>query len=67
MDTRPCRGDAVDTWLQRWSGKSGVYAALVDEMIIDYRLHADTGTALDREVERPPKVPLDRNPWPWEK
>ena len=61
------RGDAVDLWLQRWGEKSGVYHALIDEMLADYRLHALTSTPLDREVELPPSVSPDHGPWPWER
>lgn len=67
MTDKPCRGDAVDLWLESWGAKSGVYHALVDEMLTDYRLHADTSTPLEHEVELPPSVPEHRNPWPWEK
>jgi hypothetical protein len=70
MTDKPCRGDSVDRWLESWGAKSGVYHALVDEMLTDYRLHADTSTPLEREVELPSvtlAVPEDRHPWPWEK
>ncbi len=51
----PRRGDAVDRWLKEWrddfKGFNGddVWAVL-DDMLDDYRLHADTGTALDADV-----------------
>lgn len=63
----PSHGDAVDLWMQRWRDKAGMYGALVTEMLADYRLHALTSTPLDREVELPPSVPENRNPWPWER
>lgn len=52
------RGDAVEAWLRRdrdalladsadWAQQA---AAVVDDLLEDYRLHADTGTPLDAEV-----------------
>lgn len=55
----PRRDDDVDRWLKRTrdsllalgSGRDTVLAAqAVDDLLNDYRLHADTGTPLDAEV-----------------
>lgn len=55
---RARRGDDVEAWLKRdrdalladsadWAQQA---AAVVDDLLEDYRLHADTGTPLDAEV-----------------
>jgi hypothetical protein len=52
------RDDDVDRWLKRWRDVQGDPAehaydpfwGLLDQMLDDYRLHADTGTPLDAEV-----------------
>lgn len=53
----PRRGDEVERWLLGWRDSLSdlTYAereakATIDDMIDDYRLHADTGTPLDTEV-----------------
>jgi hypothetical protein len=50
----PCRGDQVDRWLQAkldaWTGGTDAIWHLLDDLLKDYRLHADTGTSLDAEV-----------------
>lgn len=57
----PQRGDAVETWIKSWRdeyaaakdhhdfGGHDAYWAL-DQMLDDYRLHADTGMPIDQEV-----------------
>jgi hypothetical protein len=48
----PARGDNVEAWLKRARdayspyGKEGDYFRLLDDLLDDYRLHADTGTPL---------------------
>lgn len=50
------RGDDVEAWLKRWRNRhpnKGVWAAAwhaIDNMLDDYRLHADTGTPLGEDV-----------------
>lgn len=56
--TRPRRGDEVEAWIKRardsyWRGEG--YADVdawnaLDNLLDDYRLHADTGTSLDTEA-----------------
>ena len=55
----PERGDQVDRWLKKWrdSFPQGVQGTshgwhVVDDILNDYREHADTGTPLDAEIER---------------
>ena len=51
---RPSRGDDVETWLKRhrdaWTGGTDAAWHAVDDLLEEYRLHADTGTPLDAEV-----------------
>lgn len=48
------RGDVVEQWLKNqrdaYNEDSQAWIAL-DDALDSYRLHADTGTALDEEVE----------------
>lgn len=50
---QPRRGDQIEQWLKahrdRREERDGVWWYL-DEMLDDYRLHADTGTPLDQHV-----------------
>ncbi len=55
---QPRRGDDVEAWLKsdrdallaEKSPWASLAAAVVDDLLEDYRLHADTGTPLDVEV-----------------
>jgi len=48
---RPRRGDDVDRWLKAWRDLHAAHAwHVVDALLDDYRLHADTGTPLDAEA-----------------
>lgn len=58
---RACRDDDVDQWLRRTrdsllalgNGRDTVLAAqAVDDLLNDYRLHADEGTPLDAEASQ---------------
>lgn len=49
----PQRGDAIEVWLKSWRdrhqrGFPSWYS--LDDVLDDYRIHADTGTPLDQEV-----------------
>jgi hypothetical protein len=50
----PCRGNDVEKWIKHfrdsYNRNSGVWIAL-DDLLDDYRLHADLGAPLDRYVE----------------
>jgi hypothetical protein len=54
----PHRGDEVERWLTGWrdafpADGLGVHLIVwqtIDDMVEDYRVHADTGTPLDAEV-----------------
>jgi len=49
----PRRGDAVEAWLLRWRDEmdpGSEAMSILDGMLDDYRLHADTGTPLNEEV-----------------
>ena len=54
MDGTPERDDLVATWLKKWRDtyrtEKETYVA-IDDMLEAYRLHADTGTPLDEEVQ----------------
>ena len=55
-DLRPERGDVVEAWLKRWRDDFHPHSYgwhLVDGLLYDYRLHADTGTLLSEDVEMP--------------
>jgi len=51
----PRRGDEVEAWIKRFRdsysdhGWEDEWAAL-DDLLDDYRLHADTGTSLSQDV-----------------
>jgi hypothetical protein len=50
---RPRRGDDVEAWLKRWRDEmdpGSEAVSILDGMLDDYRLRADTGTLLDAEV-----------------
>lgn len=50
----PKRDDDVDRWLKKWRDQfTAINSAyqILDDMLDDYRLHADTGTPLDAEVQ----------------
>lgn len=58
---QPHRGSDVEAWIKRHRDEHGNLSAnyptdewrAIDNMLDDYREHADTGTPLDREVEGP--------------
>lgn len=54
MNGSPARGDVVDRWLQAkrdgWKGGPDAAWHMVDDLLKDYRAHADAGAALDEEV-----------------
>jgi hypothetical protein len=58
MTALPERGDAVDLWLKAarddWAGDMGDPRPpqwfVIDHLLDDYRLHADTGTPLDQHA-----------------
>jgi hypothetical protein len=50
----PERGDAVERWLKTFRDQQSPVSDewhTADWLLDDYRLHADTGTPLDAEVE----------------
>jgi hypothetical protein len=50
----PERGDAVERWLKRFRDEHANDTPtwqVADWLLDDYRLHADTGTPLDAEVQ----------------
>jgi hypothetical protein len=56
MMANPERHDDVDRWIkryrdnwERWGGRTAEWYAL-DDLLDDYRRHADTGTPLDQDV-----------------
>jgi len=57
---RPMRGSDIDVWIKRWrdsfresdGSRTGVWYAL-DDLLDNYREHADTGTPLVDEVQGP--------------
>lgn len=49
MSHQPKRDDDVITWLLKWRDEysaSDIRYHVIDDMVDDYRLHADTGTSL---------------------
>lgn len=50
----PVRGDDVETWLRVWRGRYGQQYLdafqVIDALLDDYRLHADTGASLYETV-----------------
>lgn len=54
---QPERGDAVEAWIKRHRDSYGSQVddawRVLDDLLDDYREHADTGTPLDREVQGP--------------
>ena len=55
MEHQPRRGDDVATWLKKWrdqfpkrnkNGFANERYQVLDDLLDDYRLHADTGTPL---------------------
>lgn len=56
-DATPCRNDAVAAWLKRsrdTHDRDDAQWWVIDQLLDDYRTHADYGTPLDREVHEPP-------------
>lgn len=53
----PHRGSDVEAWIKRTRDEYGSSTddawRVLDDLLNDYRLHADTGTALVNEVEGP--------------
>lgn len=52
----PRRGDKVERYIKRWRDKLPDHSArwyAVDDLLDDYRLHADTGTPLKYDVPEP--------------
>lgn len=51
----PCRGSVVAEWIKRrrdeYSRGRNPGWDVLDDLLEDYRLHADTGVPLDQEVE----------------
>ena len=49
---RPMRGDEVEAWIKRKRDEFSATLAYwtLDDLLDDYRLHADTGTPLSGEV-----------------
>lgn len=51
---RPCRGDQFDQWLKaqrdQYSERHDTQWDVINQILDDYRLHADTGTPLDQHV-----------------
>lgn len=56
MSGPPRRGDEVEAWIKRRRDEFDHVSTgwiIHDEMLDDYREHADTGTPLDQEVQGP--------------
>lgn len=51
---QPMRGDEVERWLKVWRDHfpDDEMRQTIDDMLEDYREHADTGTPLDAIIER---------------
>ena len=50
---QPQRGSDVEAYIKRWRDLAKPHSMIwyaLDNMLDDYRLHADTGTPLTREV-----------------
>lgn len=70
MPELPSRDDAIVEWLRRWRDRYdddtkrfndfGSPYWLLDSMLDDYRLHADTGTPLDQHACEGPNCCADR-------
>jgi len=54
-DSLPRRGDAVEAWLKTQRDRHPRDSSwwVLDELLDDYRLHADTSTPLAEDVEEP--------------
>lgn len=60
----PRRGSDVETWLKRWRDQisdrpvpaARIAGLVIDDMLDDYRLHADTGTPLDSTEPMGPTI-----------
>jgi hypothetical protein len=61
----PRRGDPVDEFLKRWCDKFAKARCswLLDQVLDDYRLHADTGVKLSEEVEDPYETKMLPGPY----
>jgi hypothetical protein len=51
---QPMRGDEVERWLKAWRDRfpDDEMRQTIDDILEDYREHADTGTPLDAEIKR---------------
>lgn len=52
---RASRGDDIEAWLRHWRDRyesGAIIWYVLDDMLDDYREHADTGTLLGEKVRR---------------